>query len=108
MIGNHFTSPAKGKSWNPQSSKKKINQVIAKCWSDGAFKQKLMADPHGALKSAGVDVPPGMTVKAVENSDKVFHLVVPPAPTDLSDNDLEKVAAGGGTFYDLQNYHPHF
>ena len=92
----------------PTKQQKEINQIIAKCWSDGVFKQKLMADPHGALKTPGVDVPPGMTVKAVENSDKVFHLVIPPAPTDLSDNDLEKVAAGADGYYDIQNYHPQF
>jgi hypothetical protein len=73
---------------------KKISQLIAKCWSDDGFKQKLLADPHATLKSEGVDVPAGMTVKAVENSDKLVHLVIPPAPTDLSDADLEKVAGG--------------
>jgi hypothetical protein len=73
---------------------KKISQLIAKCWSDDGFKQKLLADTHATLKSEGMDVPAGMTVKAIENSDKLVHLVIPPTPADLSDDDLDKVAGG--------------
>ena len=47
------------------------------------------------LKSAGVDMPAGVTVKVVENTDKHVHLVLPPKPTgDISDESLEKIAAG--------------
>ena len=73
---------------------KKMSQLIAKCWSDEAFKKKLMADPAAALKAEGVEVPAGMQVRALENTDKVFHLVIPARPTDLSDENLDKVAAG--------------
>ncbi len=31
----------------------------------------------------------------MENTDKVFHFVVPARPTDLSDEDLGKVSGGG-------------
>ena len=73
---------------------KKMNQIIAKCWADEAFKTKLLADPAATLKAEGAEVPAGLTVKAVENTDKVFHLVIPAKPTDLSDEDLDKVAGG--------------
>ena len=73
---------------------KKMNQVIAKCWSDESFKQKLLADPVATLKAEGVALPDGLSVKALENTDKVFHLVIPAQPTDLSDDDLDKVAGG--------------
>jgi len=70
-------------------------KIIARAWRDPAFKAKLLADPHGALKDAGVAVPAGVTVKVVENSDRLFHLVLPPKPTDeLSDEALDKVAGG--------------
>ena len=76
---------------------KKMNQLIAKCWSDERFKQKLLSDPVATLKAEGVALPDGLSVKALENTDKVFHLVIPAKPTELSDDDLDRVA--GGTWF---------
>ena len=51
--------------------------------------------PAAALKAEGIDVPDGMAVTVVENTDKQFHLVLPPVPTDeLSDEALDPVAGG--------------
>jgi hypothetical protein len=76
-------------------AKAAYGKVIARAWRDPAFKARLLADPHGALKDAGVAVPAGVTVKAVENTDKHFHLVLPPKPAgELSDEALDKVAGG--------------
>ena len=79
---------------NIEEQAKKMNQIIAKCWADEAFKAKLLADPAATLKAEGAEVPAGLTVKAVENTEKVFHLVIPAKPTDLSDEDLDNVAGG--------------
>ena len=84
---------------NNEEQGKKMNQIIAKCWADEAFKTKLLADPAATLKAEGAEVPAGLTVKAVENTDKVFHLVIPAKPTDLSDEDLDTVAAGSSWCY---------
>jgi len=73
---------------------KQIQQLIAKCWSDENFKHKLLADPAAVLKAEGVAVPAGVTVKALENTDKLLHLLIPAKPTDLSDADLDQVAGG--------------
>lgn len=75
----------------------KLSQIIAKCWADEGFKQKLLADPAATLAAEGTPLPAGVTVKAVENTDKVFYLVIPPKPrksSDLSDEDLDKVSGG--------------
>jgi len=77
-----------------EEQSKKIGQLIAKCWADESFKQKLLADPMATLKAEGAELPAGLTVNAVENTDKVFHLVIPAKPTDLSDDNLDKVAGG--------------
>ena len=79
---------------NQDEQSKKISQILAKCWSDESFKQKLMANPMGTLKAEGAKMPEGMSVNVVENTDKVFNLVVPSKPTDLSDADLDKIAGG--------------
>ena len=79
-------------------------KLIAKAWRDPAFKAKLLADPHGALKDAGVPLAAGVTVKVVEDTDKHFHLVLPPKPTgELSDEALDKVAGGDNNSYSGDN-----
>ena len=47
-----------------------MTQLIAKCWADENFKQKLLANPAATLKTQGVKLPPGLSIKAVENTDK--------------------------------------
>ena len=70
-------------------------KIIAKAWRDPVFKAELIANPAAALKAEGIDVPAGMTVTVVENTDKQFHLVLPPKPTgELSDGALDGVAGG--------------
>ena len=72
-----------------------FGKIVARAWREPAFKAKLLADPHGALKDAGVAVPAGVTVKVFENTDSHVHLLLPPKPTsELSDEALENVAGG--------------
>ena len=77
-----------------EEQRKKISRLIARCWEDEGFKRKLLADPAAMLKAEGVEVPAGLSIKALENTDKVFHLVIPARATDLSDQDLDLVAGG--------------
>lgn len=64
-----------------------FGKIIAKAWRDPAFKADLIANPAAALKAEGVVVSSGMTVTVLENTDKHFHLVLPPAPTDEPSDD---------------------
>ncbi len=78
----------------------KMRKVIARAWSDPAYKVKLLGDPHAALAEAGVEVPAGVTVKVVENTADTHHLVLPVAPAnakELSDDEVEKLAGGADT-----------
>jgi len=60
-------------------------QIIKKAWEDAEFKAKLLADPKAAIKDAfGVDVPAGITLKAVEETATEYYLVIPPKPEDLA------------------------
>jgi hypothetical protein len=72
-----------------------VAKIVAKAWRDPAFKAELLANPAVALKAEGIDVPAGMAVTVLENTDKQFHLVLPPEPSDeLSDEALDGVAGG--------------
>ena len=86
---------------NQETQGKTIGQVIAKCSADEGFKRRLLADPAATLKAAGVELRAGLSIKALENTDKVFHLVIPPKPPGLSDEELDKVVAGGIQFRDI-------
>lgn len=74
----------------------KIGEIIAKAWADEAFKQRLLADATTVLTEEGIAIPQGMTVKAVENTDTIFHLVIPPktATAQLDISQLASIAGG--------------
>ena len=74
-----------------------IARAIARAWTNADFKAKLLTDPHAALAEVGVEVPPGTTLKVIENTADTQHLVLPVAPgnaSELSIEELEKVAGG--------------
>lgn len=74
-----------------------VGKLISKAWSDKAFKDKILKDTMSVLKEYAIAVPEGVTVKAVENTDKVFYLVIPQRQTHaLSDSDLDQVVGGKG------------
>ena len=81
----------------------KMNTLIAACWKDDALKQRFLSDPHAVLAEHGMDVPEGINVNVVENTDNTVHVTLPAAPeghADLSDEELEN-AAGGGSCADF-------
>ena len=75
---------------------KKTGQLIAKAWADENFKKKLLSDPAATFKAEGIalQLPSGMSLRAVENTEKVFHFVIPAKPNELTEEDLDMVAGG--------------
>lgn len=76
-----------------------VAKAIAQAWSDAAFKDKLVNDPHAALADAGVDVPDGTTVRVLENTADTVHVVLPVMPSSadpLNMDELENLAGGTG------------
>jgi hypothetical protein len=68
--------------------------IITKCWADPAFKQQFIADPVGILRSEGVAVPDGIKINLVEDTASQITFVIPPEPSELSEEVLEEVAGG--------------
>ena len=81
---------------NREDAQNRYGKIVAKAWTDEAFKARLMSDPKSIFKENGIDVPEDVEVKVVENTDKLIHFSLPPKPEegDLSDEELEKIAAG--------------
>ncbi len=74
--------------------------IVTRAWSDEAFKARLLDDATAVLAEADLELPPGVTVKTVEDTESIRHLVLPVKPTgDLSDEELETVAAAGSSVF---------
>jgi hypothetical protein len=59
-------------------------QVIKKAWEDSVFKQLLLDDPTSALRQAfGIELPPEIELKVVEDTPSSYYLVIPPNPEDV-------------------------
>ena len=74
-------------------------QLFATCWKDEALKARFMSDPKAVRAEHGIDVPDGIDVNVVENSDNTVHITMPRAPAgspELSDEELAG-AVGGWT-----------
>src|SRR4051794_6983539 len=73
-----------------------IGKIIARAWSDEAYKARLVSDPGSVFEEAGLDVAEGVDIRVVEDTPGVRHFVLPLAPGEgeLSEEALEQVAAG--------------
>lgn len=50
-------------------------RIVAKAWTDPAFKKRLLADGNKAVGELGFEVP-GLKLVVLENSEAVHHMVV--------------------------------
>ena len=55
-------------------------QIVAKAWANDLYRQRLLRDPKGTLRSEGVDVPDGVEVQVLEDTAKLIHFVLPVKP----------------------------
>jgi nitrile hydratase alpha subunit len=51
-------------------------RLIARAWTDPAFKARLLEDARAAAGEMGLDTGPAPVVAAVENTDSVHHMIV--------------------------------
>jgi hypothetical protein len=89
-----------------QEQARKLGQVVAKAWTDEAFKQRLLTEPATVLTEQGIAVPAGMAVRVVEDTERLRHFVLParPAEGELSEEQLAQAA--GGSCYCPDSYCP--
>ena len=74
-----------------------LAQLFAACWKDEALKARFQSDPKAVQAEYGIDVPDGINVNVVENTDNTVHITMPQAPAgtgELSDEALAGAAGG--------------
>lgn len=79
-----------------EDQQRRLSRIIAKAWLDKGFKDRLLSDAASTLRQEGVEIPPGVEVRIVEETDKVRYMALPPKPSseELSDEQMADVAAG--------------
>jgi len=74
------------------------SQIVATAWADPDFKARLMADPHTVLAEHGIEVPPGIELVLIEDTETVKHITLPASPAgELADEEL--VGSAGADSY---------
>ncbi|HMD87029.1 MAG TPA: NHLP leader peptide family RiPP precursor [Terriglobia bacterium] len=78
-----------------------MQKIIAKAWMDDGFKARLISEPRVTLQAEGQELPPGVEIRVVADTETVQHLVLPVRPSDLSmtDAELAQASGGGGGFW---------
>ncbi len=51
--------------------------IVARYYGDPDFKARLDADPTGVLREEGMEIPNGVSVKLLFNTDDLLHIVLP-------------------------------
>lgn len=82
----------------------KLGAIVARAHTDEVFRKRLLNDPAAVLQAEGFEIPAGGTVKVVEDTATVRHLVLPPTGR-LDDESLEAVA--GGLWPACDPFHPY-
>jgi hypothetical protein len=61
------------------------SQVISKAIQDADFRAELLKDPKGAVSKLGVNIPDVVDLEVLEESPTKAYLVLPLAPTAMSE-----------------------
>ena len=76
-------------------------RIIERSMEDEELRRRLLADPKGTIEEElGAKLPAEIEIRAVEETQNVVYLVLPPKATaseaggELSDRELEAVAGG--------------
>ena len=79
-------------------------RLIQRSFQDESFRQRILQDPRSAVEEElGARLPQGINVRAVEETPDTIYVVLPSRSRsgqtgELSDQDLDAVAGGGGTW----------
>ena len=62
---------------NQKMQDQQQRQMVDRAWVEEKFKQRLLAEPVSVMREYGLEVPAGLSVKMLENTDQTIHLILP-------------------------------
>ena len=72
------------------------DKLVARAWADEQFRERLKADPHGAVaQETGITLPEAVEIEVLEETPEKGYLVIPVNRVEISEEQLE--AASGGS-----------
>lgn len=73
---------------------RQYGELIAKAWSDDAFKARLIKNPKAAMAELGIATLAGVEIEVLEGSTKKAYFVIPPEPDEpIDDLDITAYSA---------------
>lgn len=63
-----------------EQHRKKWAKIVAMAWADEGYKARLRAEPAAVLAEEGLEVPAGVAVRILEDTETEIHLVLPAPP----------------------------
>lgn len=85
--------------WSDEIAERVLKDMMTKAKEDPAFRQLCLDNPGAAIKEvSGMDLPDGFKLNVIENEGASLTVVLPDlvSPQELSEEQLEDVAGGGG------------
>jgi Nitrile hydratase, alpha chain len=70
-------------------------QIVARAWSDEAFRARLQSDPRAAVAEVtGIVVPQSIEIGVVEETAEKAYLVIPLNRVAIAEDQLDAVSGG--------------
>ena len=88
----------------PEQAVRALHRFARAYREDATLRERIDTGDREAAVAHGLPLPPDITVKIVENTDTVFHLVMPPDPNAPLDEEALQAAAGGQTYNATLSY----
>jgi Nitrile hydratase, alpha chain len=74
-------------------------QIVARAWSDDAFRERLRTDPHEAVKEVtGFAVPQSIQIEVLEETPEKAYLVIPLNRVQIAEEQLDAVSGGADDY----------
>jgi nitrile hydratase len=87
---------------NTPEQRRQVAGIIARSWTDAAYKQDLLSDPKGTLAAAGIEVPPEAALTALEDTAACHHVIL--SDTKLPDPQIVSELPPRPGFYKAYAY----
>lgn len=74
-------------------------KMTDKAWHSKNYKEQLLKNPDAVLKESGIQMPEGIHFKVVEDTESIFHFILPvkPGEKEISEEDLRELSGGWTT-----------